>query len=81
MELKVPRGVTLDNIDPQDIMEHMDNKRNNPFKVNHLLEDLLYLNEDLLRSQTPKWVNYLMLGLVALTLVISILALLRSYGF
>ena len=44
-----------------------------PFKTNEILESLL-------NSQIPKWVNYLMLILVGLTLVASIWVLLHSYG-
>jgi hypothetical protein len=38
------------------------------------------LQKRILHSQTPKWVNYLMLIIVALTFGISIWALLHSYS-
>ncbi len=51
---------------------------------NFLRDNPQYLEIELqrrtLRSQTPKWINIVMLILVALTLIISVWSLLHSYG-
>lgn len=49
------------------------------FLSNHPEYLRIELQKRMLRSQTPKWINYLMLIIVALTLGISIWALLHSY--
>lgn len=42
-----------------------------PFLTNQILEDLIH-------SQTPKWVNYSILIIASLTLIITVIALLHS---
>ena len=44
-----------------------------PFKIVDILEDLL-------KSQTPKWVNYTILVISFLALIVGILVLLHSYN-
>lgn len=72
MENLIPKS-DLINLDGETITKYESETKAQPYKTNYLLEDLL-------KTQTPRWVNYLMLALVALTLGISIWALLHSYG-
>jgi|TARA_Y100000310_G_C20668593_1_gene809018 hypothetical protein len=44
-----------------------------PFKSNQILTEIL-------SSYMPKWFHYLSLGLIALTLIVSVAALLHSYN-
>ncbi len=44
-----------------------------PFKTNYLLENIL-------KSQTPRWVNYTILIITTFALIIGILALLHNYS-
>jgi len=69
--LKIPKIEQLD-LDMSDYFKNEAERKSQPFHTNYLLEDLL-------KSQTSKWVNYLMLILVALTLGISIWTLLLFY--
>jgi len=71
-ENSIPKTELLD-FDGESIMKQEAETKAQPYKTNVLLEDLL-------KSQTPKWINVLMLILVAITLGVSIWALLNSYG-
>lgn len=67
----MPKSEIID-IDGKNFTKYESETKAQPYKTNYILEDLL-------KSQTPKWINYIMLILVALTLGVSIWALLHSY--
>lgn len=57
----------------KEIGEHQAKKAAQPFITNDILEDLL-------KSQTPRWVNYIILMVSSLALFVGLVALLHSYG-
>ena len=54
------------------IQKHEAEKNPQPFKTNHLLEELI-------KSQTPKWVNISVLIISAFTLLMTLWVILHSY--
>lgn len=55
----------------KNIMKHDAKKQAQPFITNDLLNSIL-------SSQTPKWVNYLILIITTLTLIASIVVIIRG---
>lgn len=65
--------IEIPSVDIAGIFRSQAKSRAQPHITNNLLEDLI-------SSQMPKWFHYLSLGLIAFTLIISIVALLHSYN-
>jgi len=73
--MKLQSSKWFDNINKsvKEMGEHQAKKAVQPFIINDLLENLL-------KSQTPRWVNYIILGVSSLALFVGLIALLHSYG-
>ncbi len=72
MRLPIPKVFDDMNKSIKEIEEHQAKKAAQPFITNDILEDLL-------KSQTPRGVNYIILVVSSLALFVGLIALLHSY--